>query len=378
MLVSIHKQILQIKKQNYMENYCSNIIGRLIRVAVAVKRIICRSFSVTSKSVAHYGLLLLLPLPLFLISGLTSCEAFFEKNIEEDTLNLILPTNNDTSETNNIHFKWDKMKGASFYNLQIVQPSFANVNSYILDSNINALDFYYVLAPGTYQFQICGENSAHQSVYTGPYTLYVDSVSNLTNQVVPLLAPADFIYSNDANFTFSWQSVYSAETYEFQLRSGADFSTSGTILHAALGIYGTSYSPPSGLFPSEAAYSWGVKALNQTSTSAFSDRTIYIDLTAPNSPLSVSPAHGASFADTVVLKWSAGSDPGIINSPVLRYVEISSDTLFGTILEDYIVAVDTVEHVFTSSGTYWWRVYTLDQAGNISTNYSAHRKVIIL
>jgi len=269
------------------------------------------------------------------------------------------------------------MKGASFYNLQIVQPSFSNINSYILDSNINALEFYYVLAPGTYQFQICGANSAYKSVYTGPYTLYVDSVSDLTNQIVPLLAPVDFIYSNDANFTFSWQAVYSTDTYEFQLRAGADFITSGTILHNAPGIYGTSYSTPAGLFSTEAAYSWGVKAVNQTSSSAFSDRTIYIDLTAPNSPSSVSPAHGASFADTVVFKWSVGSDPGTINSPVSRIVQISSDTLFGTILQTYTVSVDTVQHVFTNPGTYWWRVYTLDQAGNISTNYSAHRKVLI-
>lgn len=317
--------------------------------------------------------------PFLLVGGIsvTSCEAIFERNISEDTLTLIIPENNDTSETNQIHFKWEEMKGATHYRIQLVQPSFASIDAYILDSLVEGESFYYILEPGDYQFQIRGENSAYESTWTGPYNLVVDSVSDLTNQVVPLLSPTDFIYSNDANFTFNWQAVYSAETYEFQLRSGPDFNTSGTTLHSAPGIYANSYSTPSGLFSTEGSYAWGVKAVNQTSSSAFADRTIYIDLTSPNSPLAVSPAHGASFADTVVLDWSVAADIGIIQSPVSSYVQIASDTLFGSILQTYTTTADTLQHVFTSSGTYWWRVYTLDQAGNICTNYSAHRKILI-
>lgn len=336
-----------------MQSYCSNIIDKLISCRVQF--------------------LIAILLTCFTVS----CNDFFEKDISEEVVDLIIPTNNDTSSTNNVHFKWNELAGASFYNLQIVKPSFTNINEFVLDSNINGDEFYYVLSPGNYQFKIRGENSAYQSLYTGPYTLVVDSVSDLTNQVVPLLSPVDLIYSNASNFTFSWQSVYSAVTYEFQLRAGADFGSSGTILHSAPGIYGTAYSTPAGLFPTEGSYAWGVKAVNQTSSSAFSDGTIYIDLTAPNSPLSVSPNHGASFADTVVLKWSVGADPGTINSPVSRYIQIASDTLFTNVLQTYTISVDTLQHVFTNSGTYWWRVYTLDQAGNICTNYSAHRKILV-
>ncbi len=337
-----------------MQNFCSNITGRLIKYLLAA------------------------PIALVAAMHMSSCEAIFEKNISDDTLTLIIPTNNDTSNSNNVQFKWEELKGASHYKLQLVQPSFANIDEYILDSNIIGTEFFFALSPGSYQFQIRGENSAYETPWVGPYNLVVDSVSDLTNQVVPLISPADLLYSNDANFTFSWQSVYSAETYEFQLRSGADFALSGTTLHTATGIYGTAYSTPAGLFSTEGAYAWGVKAVNQTSSSGFADRTIFIDLTAPNSPLSVSPASGASFADTVVMKWNMGVDPGTIHAPVLRYVEIASDTLFSNVLFDYTASVDSLQHVFTSSGTFWWRVYALDQAGNISTNYSAHRKVIIL
>jgi hypothetical protein len=359
-----------------MENYYFSTTGKLTKPADS-DRDPRRSIYCSLLRNSFCALPLLLLFPVIIGMSFSSCNAIFEKNITEDTLQLILPMNNDTSLVNNIHFKWEKMDGAVFYNLQIVQPSFSAINSFVLDSTIKGEEFYYALAPGTYQFKICGENSAYQSAYTGPYTLYVDSVSDLSSQIVPLLAPADQFYSNAANFTFSWQPVYAAETYEFQLRSGADFMTSGTTLHLAPAIYGTAYAAPTGLFSTEAAYAWGVKAVNSSGASAFSDRTLYIDLTAPNSPLSVSPAHGASFADTVVLKWSTGSDPGIIHAPVSRYVEISTDTLFGTVQQNYTVSVDSVEHVFTSPGTYWWRVYALDAAGNSSTNYSAHRKIII-
>ncbi|MBL7897106.1 MAG: hypothetical protein JNJ99_01135, partial [Crocinitomicaceae bacterium] len=258
-------------------------------------------FNITDRSIS--GVITLFFLTLFILS-FTSCEAVFEKNISSDTLVVIIPTNNDTSLTNNVQFKWENVEGASHYKLQLVEPSFSNINSFILDTNIEYEEFFYTLNPGNYQFQIRAENSAYETPWTGPYNLVVDSVSELTNQTVPLISPTDYLYSNDANFTFSWQSLFAAEYYEFELRSGSDFNSSSTTLHAANSIYATSYSTPSGLFSTEGAYSWGVKAINQSSSSAFSERTLYIDLTVPNSPISVSPAHGTSFADTVVLKWN--------------------------------------------------------------------------
>ena len=321
-------------------------------------------FSIIAK--IRFGILGILTL------NLISCKEVFEEDITENSVDLIIPTDGDTSYSNNVHFKWNELEGASEYNLQIVQPSFSNINTFLLDSNIVGEEFFYVLSPGWYEFQIRGENSAYQSIYTGPYSLYVDSVSELTNQVVPLLSPDDLIYSNASNFTFSWQSIYAAESYEFEIRSGSDFASSGTTLHNASSIVATSYSPPSGLFDSEGAYSWGVKAHNQNSSSEFSDRTIYIDLTLPNDPLATSPNHGDSFTDTVVFKWNPSVD-----SPVWAHVEIGLDTNFASILNEYDTNADSLQLVFPTADTYWWRLYLYDEAGNISNFYSEHRKVLI-
>ena len=311
---------------------------------------------------------------LLLIAG---CNAIFETDIRQETVTMIIPTANDTILSNQVHFKWNPVKGADFYNLQVVDPSFASINDFMLDSNITGEEFYLVLSPGGYEFKIRAENSAYQSEYSGPFSFYVDSVSDLSAQIVALIAPADNYYSNADNFTYSWQPVYSADNYEFQLRSGLDFDASTTILQVTSGIYSTSYTTPEGLFPTEGSYSWGVKAVNSTSSSAFSSRTILIDLTAPNDAVLLSPATGASFADTVTFQWDSGSDPGTIHAPVSAHVEIATDSLFGSVIQTYDVSGDTVQHVFTSLGTYWWRVYLFDEAGNSSANYSEQRKVLI-
>ena len=313
-----------------------------------------------------------------LLGTVGSCNVIFEEDITDKTVEVIIPSNNDTISSNQVHFKWNELYGATFYNLQIVQPSFDDISTFVLDSNISELEFYYPLNPGEYEFQIRGENAAYKSMFSGPFRIVIDSVSDLSSSVVPLLSPTDDYYSNATNFSYSWLQVFSADYYEFQLRSGNDFESSSTILYSATDIYSTSYSTPDGLYPTEGEYAWGVKAHNTTSSTDFSGYTIFIDRTNPNDPLASSPAHGSSFADTVVMKWDAGVDPGTINSPITAYIEIGADTLFTSLLTTYEVSdADSVQHVFTSIGTYWWRVYLEDEAGNISDYYSEHRKVVI-
>lgn len=310
----------------------------------------------------------------FLTSG---CNAIFEKDITGEEVTMIIPTNNDTIEVNNVHFKWYEVPGASFYNLQIVQPSFDNIEAFVLDSNITGEEYHYVLSPGKYQFQIRGENSGYQTDYAGPFSIYIDSVSDLSAQTIPLLGPDNDLYSNLETFTFSWQAIYAAENYEFQIRSGSNFNASGTILYNAVNILATSHAPSSGTFASEDVYSWGVKGVNSTSSTAFSSRRLYIDRTPPLEPVLNTPTNGASLIDTVVFKWTNATDIGSVQSPVNPYIQIGNDSLFSSIVTEFAPVADTAFFVFNVSGEYWWRMYALDEAGNISDYYTVQRKIII-
>ena len=195
---------------------------------------------------------------LLILSGvlLSGCSDFIEEDISNDTVQMIIPQSGATLTSNNVHFKWDELKGADSYRLQLVQPSFSSIQDFLLDSLIANTEFYYILNPGDYEFQIRGENSAYETVYSGPYAFTVDSVSDLSGQSISLVAPLDMYYTNQTDFTASWQNLYAADYYEFQIRSGSNFSA-GSILLTVSNVYGLSYATSSGPFSVENYYSWG-------------------------------------------------------------------------------------------------------------------------
>lgn len=315
-------------------------------------------------------------LALSMIIAMSACSDFIEEDISGDTVTVIIPQHNSALGTNNVHFKWEELKGADSYNLQVVEPSFNTIQSFVLDSNITGLEFYYFLAPGDYEFQIRAENSAYETAYSGPYAFTVDSVSDLTGQLVPLLSPANNIYSNQSDLNLSWQSIYAAESYEVQVRAGADFNTSVTILFTAPAVIGTSTTTTGSIFSAEGEYSWGVKAVNQSSQSAFSSRSIYIDKTNPNDVALISPSDATTAtSDTIVFKWSSGVDPGIVNSPLSYTLELDTDPAFGS-PASYTESVDTLQLILNTA-TYYWRVYATDAAGNESVFYSPEYSVIV-
>ena len=311
-----------------------------------------------------------------LFLGLAGCSDIIEEDISGDVVTVIIPQQSAVLNSNNVHFKWNELEGADSYNLQLVQPSFSAIQSFVLDSNITNTEFYYVLEPGDYEFQIRGENSAYETVYSGPYSLTVDSVSDLTGQLVPLLSPANNFYSNQSDLTLTWQSIYAAESYEIQVRSGADFNASATILYTDPANTGTSTTTTGSIFGTEGEYSWGVRASNQTSQSTFSSRTIYIDLTNPNDVTLNAPADvSTASSDTVVFKWTSGVDPGTINAPLTYKLELDTDSGFGSFTE-YTTTADTLQLILAAN-TYYWRVYAEDEAGNQSVYYSPEYSVIV-
>ena len=310
------------------------------------------------------------------LGGLFSCSDFIEEDLSEKTVNVILPQSGANLNSNYVHFKWDKLTGADNYRLQIVKPSFVSISEFVMDSLVIGEEFYYNLAPGDYQFQLRAENAAYQSIYAGPYSFSVDSVSDLQNQLVPLLSPVDGLYTNLTDLNFSWQSIFAASDYEIQIRSGSNFNASATILYTVPGIVGTSHTSTGNVFLNEGAYSWGVRGANPTSVSAFSSRSVYVDITNPNDVVVLEPLDATTtISDTVVFKWSSGVDPGTIHAPLSYELQLATDVGFGS-YTTYQSTVDSLELVLPTD-TYYWRVFALDGAGNQSVYYSSEFSVTV-
>ena len=330
-----------------MENFCFNITDRIKAV-----------------------LMVLLAL------SIVGCKDVIEEDISNENVVVIIPQNNITLTSNNVHFKWEELEGASHYNLQLVEPSFDAIQTFILDSNITGTNFYQILDPGDYEFKVRAENGAYETAYTGPYSFTVDSVSDLAGQLVPLASPVDMHYTNLTDFTAAWQSLFAADYYEFQIRSGQDFNT-GSVIFTESNIYGLTYATTTGPLSIEGYYSWGVKGINQSSQSDYNSHVIGADFTVPNDVIITTPVDAYSATtDTVTFHWNYGIDPGTVNSPISYSMHLGNDINFTTYTE-YTSTVDSVTVNDIPTGTYYWRVYALDEAGNQSVYYSNSHSLII-
>lgn len=301
-------------------------------------------------------------LTLILFSILTlcfSCSEVIEENLEKESIQIIRPQDNLITTYSTQTFEWGKVEGADQYNIQIVNGSFSQINYFVLDSSITATSFVYNLSPGSYQWRVQGVNSVSNTAYASR-SIQIDSTADLSGSKVLLVMPEDNFLTKDTSLTFNWQKLYNADEYIFQLRKG-DFS--GIVVYSdTLSSTSVSLSSPS---LEEGEFSWGVKALNQTSSTSFSTYSFSIDLTAPASP-------GIINTDTIQ------------NNPfTLNWNRVANDVDFDSL---YIysnkgltnIVVDTIANEsYTDSltaGIYYWQVKSIDHAGNIGA-FSAAQKI---
>lgn len=333
------------------------------------------SFNIIAKNKRSFSLVFYFTL----ILTLSGCNDIFETDISTVSPTVILPTPNDTVYSNNVHFKWSELEGASFYNLQIVSPSFADIDAFILDSNINAEQFYQILSPGAYEFQIRGENGGYISMYAGPFAFYVDSVLDLASQFVSLNTPSDNIYINGYdNLTVTWQNLFAADSYDFILKKGDDFN-SASISDQVVGITTLSHTIIASFFDVEGVYFWGIRGVNLLGTSPYSSRQINIDKTRPNDPELVSPETETTHPalSSLTFKWLKGIDPGTVHAQVTSTLEISTTESFIDYTEFSGINSDSLVYTFPLAGDFWWRVKLVDAVGNQSEFYSLANHVII-
>lgn len=333
---------------------------------------------------SYYFNIILRSSVVLIVFVISACSDVFEKNISQSNVVVIIPQSADTLISNQVHFKWEKLNGASEYELHIVSSAFNNIEKYVLDSLIEENEFKIILEPGYYEYKIRALNSAYQTDFSIPRSFFIDSISDLSAQLVQLSSPQNNLYSNDMNIDlFVWQNLFFADFYTFQIWDGPNFGQNA-LIHQENSIYAVNYNfnETTAIFLNEGVYSWGVKAVNQTSESAFNSRVFSIDTTAPNDATLSFPLNNyPSVSNQLTLKWTkGGADYGIVQSPVFSNVQISyNDSLFslGNVTEINNIESDSLQRQFPQSGSYWWRVYLNDAAGNESYYYSNEEKFTI-
>ena len=83
-------------------------------------------------------------------AGIYGCTDIFEADLTEDVVVIQAPGDGVTLEDLTVTFWWEPTVGANFYNLQIVSPSFDNVEYIVLDSNTTQTLYAFTLESKEY------------------------------------------------------------------------------------------------------------------------------------------------------------------------------------------------------------------------------------
>jgi len=302
--------------------------------------------------------LAVLILVLVSLTLLDSCAEFGEVNLSKATVAILAPGNKDSLSGANVTFWWLPVTGALKYNIEIVKPSFSNVQTLFIDSNVTTNKFIFSLSPGTYQWRVQAINNSSNSAYF-TQSFFLDSNLNLATSTVILSSPANGYITSSYTVGLQWQALSAATSYNLEVqKSGANPVTTA-------GITTPSYSY---VFPSYGTYQWRVSAENSTSNSQPSTwNTISISipypvLTSPNNrdTMQVPP---------VILSWTRGSNALDHSTSAYDSLYIYADTIQAAIPIQAISSTQSYTFNPTSPPPkqwYSWKVKTIDSLGDQS------------
>jgi len=302
----------------------------------------------------------------FILIGLAliafSCEDILEEDISNDIVQAITPTKDAVIESNVVNFKWNSLKGADKYRVQV----FESDQVLILDSLTTKTSLTLPLEAGSYIWRVRAENYAYQSTYSFPSNFATIIPDDLTNQQVILLMPDNDKYLNFTSITLNWEPLDKATSYSVKVVNTA----TGQEVYPQTDVADTSVTLD---LPelADGNYEWRIKAKNaETETKQYGAKKFNLDTTPPNQPKNALPADNSTQAvnTSITYTWTIPTDTGNIKSPISYVIEFASDVDFNTITQTLYSNTTTLQQTFSAAGTYYWRVRGVDLAGNIGTN----------
>lgn len=307
----------------------------------------------------------------FMAAAAFSCEDIVEEDITDKTIEAISPVSGQEIESNVVTFQWKSLKGADDYRIQV----YGENQAMMLDSLVNRTAFTFPLPQGEYQWRVRGENFGYQSSYSLPMQFSVIETDDLTQQQVILSSPTDGIYTNSSSLTCNWQAISAAENYEIQL---INVSNGQSIAYQQADLTATTFALPTSAIATDAEYQWKIRAINSNGQTPFASRNFFIDRVNPNQPQNSLPIANSTQLPNldISFSWTSPADNGTIHAPLRYVIEFANDVNFSTVLQSSNVSGTSFQQSFTNPGNYFWRIKTLDQAGN-SSAYSLPFKFVI-
>lgn len=279
-------------------------------------------------------------------------EVLMEDDISEETVVLLAPADNAQFFSTSVTLTWEPVQYATKYRLQIAKPNFATATEIILDTELTSTSFTQQLNIGNYEWRVKAINSAYETSYVAR-RITVVSNDEFENNIVVLNNPSNSLNSNIVNQTLSWNSVIGATSYQLQI-----FDNSSTLVLNQT-LVTTSYSHTF----IEGNFTWKVRATNGTDYTLYSSRTILIDTTLPNVPTLTTPTNSSTTSSSnISFNWN--------RTPITGSQEFDSLYVYSNIALTNLVLKKRVTNphseTILDNGTYYWRMKSFDEAGNVS------------
>lgn len=102
------------------------------------------------------------------------CDDVFPENISDNEVTTINPKEGDSITGSTVQFQWLTLEGADSYRLQVLDEQ----QIIVVDSSITGLFYTDTMEPGRYRWQIKGENSAYETVFSPVVNFSVIALSN--------------------------------------------------------------------------------------------------------------------------------------------------------------------------------------------------------
>ncbi|MCS7150791.1 MAG: Ig-like domain-containing protein, partial [Endomicrobia bacterium] len=307
-------------------------------------------------------------------------EVDFGCDLSSPVVSLVSPPNGTFTNQMNITFSWSGTdypsgtnSGIKNYTLQIsTDISFGVIYYSSTTSNTYLLT---TLPQSTYYWRVSAEdNAGNVSSWSSVWNIIIDTTP--PPAVNNLISPLNNSATNTTLINFSWQGVTDTisgiKNYVLQLSTVSDFSiinyTSTTVLtNATLTVL-------------QGSYTWRVNVEDfagnyTTSTIKY---TLVIDTTPPSTPVLYNPLNNtATNYMNIKFEWSASDDSGWRGNSGIKGYElyISTKSDFSIFTSSSFVVSAEVSQVL-SENIYYWRVRSVDNAGNYSA-YTVSYTIVV-
>lgn len=277
----------------------------------------------------------------------------------------LLPADQFETRSASITFTWsaaaDSISSVVTYRLQAARDTVFTLD--LIDSSTSSSTTGILVFPAadTWYWRVIAADDAGNTTPSGDSRIIVDTEPPPAPGVVTPTNPTE---TSSRSLVFSWNAVSDTLTGVGEYRIQTD--TAGTFL-SLLDDSSTGRNTTGTLtFAANDTFFWRILVSdNVGNTTTTTTSLLIIDTLPPPSSLLLSPTAGTSVLSPVPLQWTAVSD----TPSGLAGYRLQVDTtglFFAPFLDGFQTSVDST--VALSLDTWFWRIITVDDAGNTSAS----------